>query len=70
MERWQDRQFQECGTDRANLAEDPDTTAAIAGALYGAGGILQQWLARLAWRERIEAKAEALFTEGTLSRRR
>lgn len=43
----------------ANLGGDADTTAAItgqlAGALYGAGGIKKDWLAKLAWRERIEA---------------
>ena len=49
----------------ANLGEDADTTAAIAGqlagALHGASGIPAEWLAKLAWRERIEATAEGLF---------
>ncbi len=49
----------------ANLGEDADTTAAItgqlAGALHGASGIPAEWLARLAWRERIERTARALF---------
>ena len=48
----------------ANLGGDADTTAAItgqlAGALYGLSGIPAEWLARLAWRERIDALAEHL----------
>lgn len=48
----------------ANLGDDADTTAAItgqlAGALYGASGIPEDWLGRLAWRDRIEAKADTL----------
>jgi ADP-ribosyl-[dinitrogen reductase] hydrolase len=43
----------------ANLGGDADTTAAItgqlAGALYGAAGIPEEWLEKLAWREEIEA---------------
>jgi len=49
----------------ANLADDADTTAAVAGqlagALYGRRGIPSEWLARLAWRERIEDAALALL---------
>ena len=49
----------------ANLGDDADTVAAItgqlAGALYGAAGIPDAWLAKLAWREKIEAMAEALM---------
>ena len=49
----------------ANLGDDADTTAAIAGqlagAVYGASGIPQDWLAALAWRERIEEVAGRLF---------
>lgn len=45
----------------ANLGEDADTTAAvagqIAGALYGASGIPADWSERLAWRGRIERLA-------------
>lgn len=47
-----------------NLGDDADTTAAIAGqlagALYGASGIPQPWLAKLAMREQIESLADAL----------
>ena len=49
----------------ANLAGDADTTAAVAGqlagALYGLRGIPREWLARLAWRERLLAAAEQLL---------
>lgn len=49
----------------ANLGNDADTTAAItgqlAGALYGMAGIPDDWLGKLAWRERIEAMAEGLL---------
>ncbi|WP_373487970.1 ADP-ribosylglycohydrolase family protein [Blastomonas sp.] len=52
----------------ANLGEDADTTAAItgqlAGALYGLSGIPESWLAKLAWRERIEGMAGVLFDQG------
>jgi ADP-ribosyl-[dinitrogen reductase] hydrolase len=48
----------------ANLGEDADTTAAvtgqIAGAIYARSGIPEEWLHRLAWRERIEVTAERL----------
>jgi ADP-ribosyl-[dinitrogen reductase] hydrolase len=49
----------------ANLGQDADTTAAVtgqlAGALYGATGIPQEWLHTIAWRDEIENKAAALF---------
>lgn len=49
----------------ANLGDDADTTAAIAGqlagALYGASGIPAAWLAKLAWRERLADAAVALL---------
>jgi ADP-ribosyl-[dinitrogen reductase] hydrolase len=49
----------------ANLGEDADTTAAIAGqlagAIYGRSAIPAEWLERLAWRQRIEDVAERLF---------
>ena len=51
----------------ANLGEDADTTAAIAGqlagALYGVSGIPHEWLKKLAWRtdlERVGGKLSAL----------
>jgi len=49
----------------ANLADDADTVAAVtgqlAGALWGADGIPQEWLDILAWRESIEARAILLL---------
>jgi ADP-ribosyl-[dinitrogen reductase] hydrolase len=55
----------------ANLGEDADTTAAvagqIAGALYGVSGIPERWLAQLAWGPRIQGMAEALFEAGALT---
>ncbi|WP_207974695.1 ADP-ribosylglycohydrolase family protein [Parafrankia sp. BMG5.11] len=55
----------------ANLGGDADTTAAItgqlAGALYGLRGIPEEWLSRLAWRERIEEMGKALFEADQLA---
>lgn len=52
----------------ANLGDDADTTAAIAGqlagAVYGASCIPADWLAKLAWRERLEDAAAKLFEAG------
>jgi len=49
----------------ANLGEDADTTAAIAGqlagALYGASGIPDRWRERLAFCSRIMCMADCLF---------
>lgn len=49
----------------ANLGDDADTTAAItgqlAGALYGASGIPAEWVAKLAWRDRLETTARELL---------
>lgn len=49
-----------------NLGEDADTVAAvtgqIAGALWGLTAIPRDWLARLAWRERLENTAARLLT--------
>lgn len=50
--------FREAVLLAANLGDDADTVAAItgqlAGALWGVDGIPADWLAKLAWRERIE----------------
>jgi len=49
----------------ANLGEDADTTAAIAGqlagALYGADGIPLGWVDRVAWKARISCMAAGLL---------
>jgi ADP-ribosyl-[dinitrogen reductase] hydrolase len=52
----------------ANLGDDADTTAAVAGqlagAVYGLSGIPNGWLERLAWRSKIESLADQLFRTG------
>jgi ADP-ribosyl-[dinitrogen reductase] hydrolase len=49
----------------ANLGDDADTTAAIAGqlagAIEGASAIPAPWLQKLAWRERLTDAADRLF---------
>lgn len=61
--------FREAILLAANLREDADTTAAIAGqlagALYGASGIPAGWRETVAWNTRITAMAEALFQAST-----
>ena len=56
--------FREAVLLAANLGEDADTTAAIAGqlagALWGESGIPEDWLAKLAWRDRITDLADRL----------
>jgi len=58
------RDFREAVLLAANLGEDADTTAAIAGqlagAIWGASGIPEEWLAVLAWRDRITDLADRL----------
>ena len=52
----------------ANLGDDADTTAAIAGqlagAVYGVTDIPAGWLEALAWRNRLEKAADDLFDAG------
>lgn len=56
--------FQDAILRAANLGDDADTTAAIAGqlagAMFGANAIPEKWLAQLAMRTRIESLADAL----------
>ncbi len=51
----------------ANLADDADTVAAVtgqlAGALYGLPGIPDDWLARLAWRDRLLEAGRRVLAE-------
>lgn len=57
--------FEQAVIAAANLGEDADTTAAIAGqlagALHGASRIPGRWRAQLAWEARIVQYAEALL---------
>ncbi len=56
--------FEACVLAAANLGDDADTTAAVAGQLagayYGAAGIPPRWRERLALRERLEELADGL----------
>jgi ADP-ribosylglycohydrolase len=56
----------------ANLGDDADTTAAVAGqlagAFYGVGGIPDRWLRILALRTEIETIADRLAEQDTLER--
>ena len=57
--------FREGALRAVNLGDDADTTGAIygqlAGAYYGVNAISQDWIERLALRELISEKANALF---------
>lgn len=57
--------FDEAVLTAANLGDDADTTAAIAGqlagAVYGLSGIPRKWVERLAQSERIQAVGAALW---------
>ena len=60
--------FRDCVLLAANLGGDADTVAAIAGQIagrmYGADAIPESFLAKLAWREEIEAMADDLYDLG------
>ncbi len=62
---WQTDNFRDAVLTAANLGDDADSVGAVAGqlagALYGAKGIPADWLAKLAWRDRIEKLANELF---------
>lgn len=62
---WQTDNFRDAVLTAANLGDDADSVAAVAGqlagALYGANAIPAEWLAKLAWRDRIEKLANELF---------
>ena len=62
---WQTDNFRDAVLTAVNLGEDADSVGAVAGqlagALYGASAIPADWLAKLAWRDKIEALANDLF---------
>jgi ADP-ribosyl-[dinitrogen reductase] hydrolase len=62
---WKTNNFRDAVLTAANLGDDADSVAAVAGqlagALYGASAIPSDWLAKLAWRDKIEKLANALF---------
>lgn len=63
--------FKEAVLLAANLGDDADTVAAIAGqlagALWGVEGIPADWLAKLAWRDEIERLGLRLLERGQTS---
>ncbi|MBJ6127391.1 ADP-ribosylglycohydrolase family protein [Microvirga splendida] len=65
----QTNSFEEALVLAVNLADDADTVGAVtgqlAGALYGASSIPDQWLRPLAWRARIEQTALDLLRAST-----
>jgi ADP-ribosyl-[dinitrogen reductase] hydrolase len=67
---WQTDNFNDCVLLAANLGDDADTTAAIAGqlagAFYGESGISVSWLQKLTMATEIGQMAEQLATERTL----
>ena len=62
---WQTGNFRDAVLLAANLGDDADSVAAVAGqlagALYGAQAIPAAWRARVAWGDRIAMLANALF---------
>ena len=66
---WQTDNFKDCVLMAANLGDDADTTAAVAGqlagAFYGESGIPQQWLEKLTMASDIGQMAEQLATQTT-----
>jgi ADP-ribosyl-[dinitrogen reductase] hydrolase len=62
---WQAGSLEEALILAANLGDDADTVAAVtgqlAGAAFGASGIPDRWLERLAWHADIQTKADQLL---------
>ncbi|MGE5359374.1 MAG: ADP-ribosylglycohydrolase family protein [Bacteroidales bacterium] len=62
---WRSTSFDEGALLAVNLGDDADTTGAVygqlAGAAYGMSGIPENWLAKLAWRDRIASMADAIL---------
>jgi ADP-ribosyl-[dinitrogen reductase] hydrolase len=69
---WQTDNFRDAVLTAANLGDDADSVAAVAGqlagALYGAASIPAEWLEKLAWRPKIETLANDLFDRGIARR--
>lgn len=67
---WKTDNFRDAALTAVNLGDDADSVGAVAGqlagALYGAASIPPKWLAKLAWREKIEKLANELFDRGAL----
>ncbi|QKJ85719.1 ADP-ribosylglycohydrolase [Paramixta manurensis] len=65
---WNTNNFRDAILLAANLGDDADSVAAtagqLAGALYGMSGIPEEWLNKLAEKERLELLANKLFVQG------
>lgn len=65
---WHAESFEEALILAVNLGRDADTVGAVtgqlAGALWGQKAIPERWLSKLAWRETIEARVDALLAAG------
>ena len=68
---WTTERFEDAVLTAANLGDDSDSVAALAGqlagALYGIDAIPQRWIERLAWQQELSRKALALFQESEKS---
>jgi ADP-ribosyl-[dinitrogen reductase] hydrolase len=66
---WQTNSFRDAVLMAVNLGDDADTTGAvcgqIAGAFYGEGGILPEWLSRLVMVDEIRSLADRLASPKT-----
>lgn len=64
--------FEEAIILAVNLGDDADTVGAVtgqlAGALWGANAIPSRWLELLAWKDRLDATAQALLEQGATAR--
>lgn len=62
---WQARSLEEALVLAANLGDDADTVAAVtgqlAGAAWGVKALPERWLTTLAWRDKIDQLARALY---------
>jgi ADP-ribosyl-[dinitrogen reductase] hydrolase len=69
---WQTDNFRDAVLTAANLGDDAGSVAAVAGqlagALYGVTAIPPQWLAKLAWRDKVEKLASDLFDRSSIGR--
>jgi ADP-ribosyl-[dinitrogen reductase] hydrolase len=67
---WNTDNFRDAILLAANLADDADSVAAvagqIAGALYGMSGIPDEWVEKLAWSEHIQELGQKLFERAPL----
>ncbi|NWC93013.1 MULTISPECIES: ADP-ribosylarginine hydrolase Tri1 [unclassified Pseudomonas] len=67
---WNTDNFKDAILLAANLADDADSVAAVAGqlagALYGVSGMPEEWVGKVAWSEHIQELARQLFERAPL----